>query len=401
MSDKMSVKPVEAVEQLKTDSPQEKETIPNIVKQNINTVSQIKKSSEQKNIVDNTKLVPVILKQQTASSEMIKEINVKINIALPMDIGKIKLKVNGKELFSHELIAQKNQIYDITIENPYYQTINVKRTFDELKEFPEQTFIPILGKGKLYLSGLASSVNIKVYEFKDTHVKEANPSIIYRDGIYEIILIAGKKFYMTFEKKGYKLYKTDTFILKHGKALAQTYSLEKKDVIKKPKNTTTFVSNATTSLPKEKKKIKKTKTNNKIQKSKQKASSKKIKTVTSKINKKIKKEKKSIQKQSVKKEKKSIQKQSVKKEKKSVKKSIVKTIKNKSEIKKKTSTEKRTKKQVSSHVWYCHAKAVGMVKVSAKDKNKQVAKRMAIQKCKNLSKENKRCQIMNCFLLRR
>ena len=418
--DKISIKSVEAVEQTKVDIQQEKKVIPNISKQDIDTVIQIKKSNRKKSIVENTNLISPNPKQQHSPAEMTKELKVKINIVLPVDIGKTKLKVNGKELFSHELIAQKNKTYTITIQNPYYQTMNVKRTFDELEEFPEQTFIPILGKGKLYLSGLVGGVDIKLYKYTDSKVEEIDSTIVYKDDIYEMILPAGKRFYMTFYKKGYKPYKTDTFILKHGKALTQTYSLEKKDIGMKPKN-------VIPSVPKVKKKI---------EKKKQKTSSKKIDTTPKKINKKsikkIQKEKKNSKKPDVEKRKakqktkklktnkkieKIKQKASTKKtniapketnnkkstkkrQKDSIKKRVAKTIKEKSETKKKPNIEKRTKKQVSNHIWYCHAKAVGTVKVSAKGRDKQVAMHAAIQKCKRLAIGNKRCQILNCFLLR-
>ena len=372
----------------------DKETGKTMGSVNQDTISQMKKTNEDQSVLDNTDQAAVEVKQQVPVMEPINEVNVQIDIKLPVSIGETKIKVNGKELVDGNMVAHKGNSYQISIENPYCRTVNVKRTFDELQEFPRQTFIPVLGRGKVYLGGLPNNVQIKVYQFVEDQIKEVVPKIHYRNEMYEMILQSGKKFYMTFDKKEYKHYKTKTLILQHGKAWTQTYSLEKKDSVKRQESVSALTSKVKKSTEND---IEKKQIDIVVQKTKQetgiKERSKKnnIELIIQPIIKEVVPEPpKPVAEEVVVVPTKKIKKKAVEKKKPAIQKKPDETQQRK----------KPSKKDTSDLVWYCHAKAMGTAKVSAKHTDKQTAKRAAMQRCSRANKGRGECRILNCFLLR-
>ncbi len=357
---------------------------------NPDTISQMKKTNEDQSLLDNTDQAALKEKQQAPVMEPINEVNVHIDIKLPISIGDTKIKVNGKELLDGNMVAHRGSSYQISIENSYCRTVNAKRTFDELLEFPKQTFIPVLGRGKVYLGGLPSNVQIKVYQLVEDQIKEVAPKIDYRNEMYEMILQSGKKFYMAFDQKEYEPYETKILILQHGKALTQTYSLEKKDSLKRQESVSALTSKVEKSI--EKKQI-----DIVVQKTKQETDTKErskknnIKpTIQPVIKEVVPKPPKPVVKEVVVVPPKKIKKKAVEKKKPSIQKKPDKTQQRK----------KPSKIDTSDFVWYCHAKAMGTVKVSAKHKDKQTAKRDAMQRCSRANRGRGECRILNCFLLR-
>ena len=368
----------------------EQETGKTMASVNPDTISQMKKTNEDQSVLDNTDQDTLKAKQQAPVIEPINEVNVQIDIKLPIPIGETKLKVNGKELVDGNMVAHRGSSYQISIENPYCRTVNAKRTFDELLEFPKQTFIPVLGKGKMYLGGLPSSVQIKVYQFVEDQIKEVVPKIHYRNEMYEMILQSGQKFYMTFDKKEYKHYKTKTLILQHGKALTQTYSLEKKDSVKREESVSALTS-------KVKKSIEKKQVDIVVQKTKQETGTKErskknnIEPIIQPVIKEVvPKPSKPVVEEVVVVPPKKIKKKPVEKKKPGIQKKPDKTQQRK----------EPSKRDLSDLVWYCDAKAMGTAKVSAKHTDKQTAKRAAMQQCSRANKGRGECRILNCFLLR-
>ncbi|RLD40241.1 MAG: hypothetical protein DRI88_13850, partial [Bacteroidetes bacterium] len=358
---------------------------------NPDTISQMKKTNEDQSLLDNTDQAALKAKQQAPVMEPINEVNVQIDIKLPISIGETRIKVNGKELVDGNMVAHRGSAYQISIENPYCRTVNVKRTFDELLEFPKQTFIPVLGRGKVYLGGLPSNVKIKVYQLVEDKIKEVVPKIDYRNEMYEMILQSGKKFYMTFDKNEYKHYKTKTLILQHGKALTQTYSLEKKDSVKEQESVSALTSTENNNI--EKKQV-----DTVVEKTKQETDTKErskknniepmiIQPVIKEV---VPESPKPVVEEVVVVPPKKIKKKTVEKKKPGIQKKPDKTKQRK----------KPSKRDASDFVWYCDAKAMGTAKMSAKHTDKQTAKRAAMQRCIRANKGRGECRILNCFLLR-
>jgi len=358
---------------------------------NPDTISQMKKTNEDQSLLDNTDQAALKAKQQAPVMEPINEVNVQIDIKLPISIGETRIKVNGKELVDGNMVAHRGSAYQISIENPYCRTVNVKRTFDELLEFPKQTFIPVLGRGKVYLGGLPSNVKIKVYQLVEDKIKEVVPKIDYRNEMYEMILQSGKKFYMTFDKNEYKHYKTKTLILQHGKALTQTYSLEKKDSVKEQESVSALTSTENNNI--EKKQV-----DTVVEKTKQETDTKErskknniepmiIQPVIKEV---VPESPKPVVEEVVVVPPKKIKKKTVEKKKPGIQKKPDKTKQRK----------KPSKRDASDLVWYCDAKAMGTAKMSAKHTDKQTAKRAAMQRCIRANKGRGECRILNCFLLR-
>lgn len=333
----------------------EHKTVSHEIKSNIkeNTVKVQENVKVSTNSLLETKIEAVNIKQKTLITASINEVEIQIDVKLPIAIGKTKIKVNGKEYSDDKMIVHSGETYEISIENPYYQALNVKRTYDELLAFPMQYFTLVQGKGKLYLGGLPKQTQIKVYSVEENKTKSLSPEIAYKDNMYEMIFPAGKKIYMIFENKLYKSHKTESITLEHGKALTQTYSLEKKDTVDIPEEIL---------VPVKKEKVP-VEENASIHKS-----------------------------DIIIEAKKRIEKKKVSKDKQPTRRNVSKTKKSNKVQKKKEPAESNT----SDHVWYCNAKAIGSQKVSAKHVNKEVAQQMAIRECK---RNGSGCKILNCFLL--
>jgi len=388
---------------------------------------------ENKNIVvQSQNVVPVApvktlkIETNTFLKEVKNGINIQINVNLPSVIGQTKVKVNGKEYSDDNIFLKREESYEIIMENSYYQPLRVTRTYEELMEFPVQNFILVRGKGKLHLDGLPMNTQIKVYEVDENQKKEFNPHILYKNGMYEMIVKSGTKIYMVFNNnKEYKSYQTEIITLLHGEALTLTYSLEKKDAIDvseevflpvekniSTQRTNNMIINKASIVEKkriissysEKKISTKEKTKNPPKHIKKKNISKETISVSKKKNmttkKKTKKNSKYIKKKNISKEtitasnKKKI---SIKKKtKKNSKDLIQKNLSTKKNLNI-TGANKVSTKGKDSFVWYCSAKSIGSIKMSAKHINKLVAQQMALRAC---NKGKSGCKVLNCFLLR-
>jgi len=349
-------------------------------------INKSKSNEKEKNSENLIAIVPtetLNIEEVVSIEKPRNEIKISINVKLPKAIGKTKIKVNGEKYSDGNILLERKKSYDISIENPYYHTLNVKRTYDELLEFPVQKFMLVEGKGKVHLNGLPMGTEIKVYEAEKNQTKILNSAISYSDGMYEVIVKSGKKFYMLFTNTVYKSYQTEIMILMHGEALTLTYDLEKKDVgvqeiknklehkerIEKKKDivkniVSVGINKKIRTKEKNKKRIKKKDlTKNK--------SSKKIKKIKIKVKKKVKKKQKRISKKEL--------------------------TKKKRFSKSRENNKASSKTNVSDFVWYCNAKAIGSGKISAKDVNKLVAQQRALRKCNRVQSG---CKILNCFLLR-
>ncbi|HHD79514.1 MAG TPA: hypothetical protein ENK98_07795 [Epsilonproteobacteria bacterium] len=311
------------------------------------------------------------------------KVDVTIVVMPSQKIGINKILVNSKELKEGYFSAYKGNIYHIDITNPYYYPLHEERTFEELKEYPEQIFVPKLGKAKLYLKGLPDNTQITVQD----QLNEKNTTINAKDisihnGTYEVLFSAGKRFSLRFSNKEYKPHTTDIFFLKHGEALTQIYSLEKKDLPKIEKKEQLIIPTVKERIlkPQKEKHIKK------IEKTKSVLIHEKSRKKTEKH-----KEKK-IVKQSIKPKKEKFKKDNNKPNK---KKPSVPEKKNKVDVKKKTSVKKTT-----GFMWYCSAVAIGKEKISVKGIDKAVAKLSAIQRCTKKYGANAGCRVLGCFLIR-
>ena len=363
----MTLSHVSAKEKKEKDNTSKpKQYIPNV--ESLDTEVPVQRIPSEANIskttVSNTKQVNVPVKPT------LNETKIKIDVKLPVEIGETKIKINGKEFNNGNIPIHRGESYEISIENPYYQSLKVKRSFDELLDFPMQNFILKLGKGKVYLDGLLADTKIRVYKVEEEQTKELTPEITYQNGVYEMVLTSGIEFYMLFDKKMYKSYKTENMILEHGKAVTLAYVLEKKDVTAKDKEIflPVFEKNSTQEK------------NNTVQEHSERSKEVKIDSENKKkmnttvpqknsANKKISNDKKVVRKKAPQKKK-------------------------SNKVKKKN--EPRTA-NTSGHTWYCSAKAIGLEKVSAKHADKAIAQQMALRSCE---RSRTGCKILNCFLLR-
>lgn len=308
-------------------------------------------------------------------------VDVNISILRKYNIGNNKILVNGQVLKEKHFGAYKDKVYHIDILNPYFYPLHEERTFLELKEYPEQTFMLTLGKAKLYLQGLPDNTQIKIhYQTDEDNDTIDEDNTIIHNGIYEVLLSAGKRFYLSFSHKGYKVYNTDIFELKNGEALTQFYNLEKKELTKFQKKEKPIPSTVTEKItkPKKEKPIKKIKNLKPVSEHK-KSSKGEDKKKIDMINTKTKKEK--------------FNKQDNKPA--SKKKSIVTDKKQKIDVKKKTSVQRTV-----NYVWYCSAAAIGKEKISAKHIDKAIAKHTAIQNCSKKYGVSAGCRVLSCFLIR-
>ncbi len=360
-----------------------------------NNTSAFGKNNLEKNISKEIQSGRIKAKKSVSNElEVVNKTRIKINVQLPINIGETKIKINDQEYNNTTIEVYNGKTYKISIENPYYQPINVMREYDDLSEFPNQNFVPVLGKGKIYLSGLPKNTQIKVFESEENQSKEIYPKIEYKNEIYEVVLSSGKIFYLIFEKNKYQPYKSENLILQNGKALTLTYYLEKE--IKKPvvenqiyleKNVSEKEENIFTKRIElnEKKQIQK-----RIEKN---ITIEKINIFTQEDETQVENndtEESNIQN--------SIKKDKLNKEKKSFKKKNSSKKKNSNKVKKK---EKSVKSSVTGIVWYCYAKAIGSVKVSAKHTEKLTAQNKALENCAKVNNGRTGCKILNCFLLRK
>jgi serine/threonine protein kinase len=355
----------------------------------LNNKKQIIKESEKiiekrnKNLMTITPIKTLNTEKVVSIEKPKNEIKISIDVTLSKAIGKTKIKVNGKEYSDGNILLKRKKAYYISIENPYYRTLKVERTYDELLEFPVQNFMLVEGKGKVHLNGLPMGTEIKVYEVEKNQTKILDSVISYSNGMYEVVVKSGKKFYMLFTNVAYESFQTEMMILMHGEALTLTYDLEKKDTrvqdIKKQlehkervekkkdivKNIVSVRNNKKTSVKeKSKKRIK----NKDLTKN---IAMKERKKIKSKMKKKVKKKQKRISKK--------------------------KLTKRKRLSEARENNQASSKTKVSAFVWYCNAKAIGSEKISAKDVNKLVAQQRALRKCNRVQRG---CKILNCFLLR-
>jgi len=346
----------------------EKEYVSKIKKYIQNTEVAVQSIPIEKNV---SKQTLSNTKQLNASAEpILNEAKIKIDVKLPVQVGETKIQINGKEFHDGNIDIQKGESYEISIENPYYEPLKVKRSYDELLAFPMQNFILKLGKGKVYLDGLLADTKIRVYKIEENQTKALTPEITYQDGVYEMVLSSGIKFYMLFDKKMYKSYKTENMILEHGKAVTLAYVLEKKDVI--AKDTELLLPVLEKNSMQEKNDTVQEHSERIIEVKKGNEDKKNMNTTVSQKN--------SAQKKIV-------------KNKKVMKKKGPKKKKSK-QVKKKNET---TASNTSGHTWYCSAKAIGFEKVSAKHADKAIAQQMALRACK---RSRTGCKLLNCFLLR-
>jgi len=350
--------------------------------------------SKHQNIVPIVQVKTLNIETNTSLQEVKNGIKIQINVNLPRTIGQTKVKVNGKEYSDNNIFLQREESYEIIMENPYYQPLRVTRAYEELMEFPVQNFILVRGKGKLHLDGLPMNTQIKVYEVDENQKKEFNPHILYKNGVYDMIVNSGTKIYMVFNNKEYKSYQTEIMTLLHGEALTLTYSLEKKDTIGVSEEV---------SLPVEEN-ISIQRSNTMIVDKEKIVEKKRIISADSEkkisIKEKNKKNPKHIKKKNVSKETTTASKKkkisTKKKSKKNPKNLTQKNLSTKKNINI-TGKNKASTKGKDSFVWYCNAKSIGSIKVSAKHINKLVAQQMALKAC---NKGRSGCKILNCFLLR-
>jgi serine/threonine protein kinase len=302
------------------------------------------------------------------------KVDVTLVVRLRNNIGTNKILVNNKALQAENFSAYKGEKYHIDISNPYYYPLHEERTFEELKEYPEQIFVPTLGKAKVYLKGLPANTQVTVhYQVNERNAMSNADNVSIHNDTYEVSVPAGKRFSLRFSNKAYKPFATDIFILKHGEALTQIYSLQKKDLPKIEKKEQAII-------PTVKEKRLKSQKQKRIQKTE--------KTKSVLIH------KKSRKKVEKKKEKKNIKLRKEKSKKENNKPSVTEK-KKKTDVKKKTSVKRTT-----DFVWYCSAVAIGKEKISVKHADKIIAKRTVMQRCTKKFGANAGCRVLGCFLIR-
>ena len=342
----------------KTVEKQENIIFKTILDDNVSKHKNVLKESQ--NIVPIKEVKTVKIEKKPSPVEVITDIEIQVHVKVPRTIGRTITKVNGKEYNDSNIHLEKETLYEISIENPYYQPLSVKRTYDELLEFPVQNFILVYGKGKIHLDGLPVNTQIKVYEVEKNINKECNLQISYQNGMYEMLVKSGKKFYFIFENKEYKSYETEIITLLHAEALTLTYNLEKKEIINVPKEILLSIDKNESTQEINNTIVKKEKKNVEVIKKKN------ISKVIPKVN-----SKKKVR----------------------IKVKIKKNQKHSTPLKSKVSDKSKS----TGFVWYCNAKSIGSIKMSAKHENKLSAQKMALRKC---NKGRSGCKILNCFLLR-
>ncbi len=142
-------------------------------------------------------------------------------------MGITKIKVNNEPLRDNSFLAHKGKVYLITITNPYYESLQIERTFQELYENPQQLFTLSQGEGKINFSIHPEDTYISVYQLvEDQEVPLfKKPKKVYQSTL--ITVPASDKLYLTVQKEGYKEIRSRFFSVRNNETVNKIFTLHK------------------------------------------------------------------------------------------------------------------------------------------------------------------------------
>ena len=155
----------------------------------------------------------------------INKINATINVNLPMEIGITKIKINNEPLRDKTFIAEKGKTYKISIINPYYEPLQVSRTFKDFYNDPQQTFTLSKGEGKVTITTKPDNAKVMVYQIIDDQEIKITTKPYTINGPTSIVLPATDKIFMIISKEGYKTVRSRIFPIRHAMTITKHFEL--------------------------------------------------------------------------------------------------------------------------------------------------------------------------------
>jgi len=155
----------------------------------------------------------------------VNKVNTSINVVLPTEIGVTKVKVNNEPLRDKTFVAKKGKTYMITIDNPYYEPLQVQRTFKDLFNNPQQTFSLSKGEGKVKIEVKPDNVKVTAYEVIDDQEIQLNKKPYKISDSMTVTLPASDKIYLLVSKEGYKSVRSRIFALRHASTVTKEFDL--------------------------------------------------------------------------------------------------------------------------------------------------------------------------------
>jgi hypothetical protein len=155
----------------------------------------------------------------------VNKISATLNVVLPTEMGITKIKINGEPLRDKNFIAKKGKTYIINIDNPYYEPLEVKRTFQDFYNNPQQTFNLASGEGKVHIEVKPSNVKVTAYQLIEEEEIKLNEKPYRVGSSMTITLPAADKLYFLVSKEGYKTVRSRMFALRHNRTITKQFDL--------------------------------------------------------------------------------------------------------------------------------------------------------------------------------
>jgi serine/threonine protein kinase len=155
----------------------------------------------------------------------VNKIKIALNVVLSTEMGITKIKVNDEPLRDKVFIAKKGKTYKITVDNPYYEPLQVERTFKELFSNPQQTFVLSPGEGEVTIQAKPESVKVTAYQMIDDQEIKLNKKPYSVNDSITVTLPAANKVYLLVSKEGYKSVRSRIFAVRHASAVTKQFDL--------------------------------------------------------------------------------------------------------------------------------------------------------------------------------
>ena len=155
----------------------------------------------------------------------VNKIAATLNVVLPTEMGITKIKINSEPLRDKNLIVKKGKPYTISINNPYYEPLQVERTFQDFYNSPQQTFNLAVGEGKVHIEVKPSNVKVTAYQVVEEQEIKLNDKPYRIGSSMTITLPAADKIYLLVSKEGYKTVRSRMFAVRHNSTVTKQFDL--------------------------------------------------------------------------------------------------------------------------------------------------------------------------------
>jgi len=155
----------------------------------------------------------------------VNKLTASINVNLPVEMGVTKIKINNEPVRDKSFIVKKGKVYTINISNPYYETLEVQRSFQDFYNNPRQTFTLSQGEGKIDISIQPKDVKITLFKIIDGEEIKLNKRPYKVQNQATLTVPASDKIYMRISKEGYKTVRSRIFSVRHNTITTKQFDL--------------------------------------------------------------------------------------------------------------------------------------------------------------------------------